>query len=203
MDHIYGGKESRQLYRALMRREILFFALLHDIRGSLTSLMGWHSMLEEDAGLPWSSMGRSIDGLRQSSVDFTATNQSEGTVTRVSIGAALCDFSSSSTVNWDVIGNGFVLVDLTRLLSALELAAPDRIEVCTVDGRVLLKLQGLPGRGVKCLESQTSKELIALSEIEGRDWGVVLLKETVRTVSGSTISVTGANSVTISLRSEV
>jgi hypothetical protein len=181
-----------------MGREILFFALLHEIRGSLTSLMGWHSILEGEGGLALDSMGRSIEGLRQSSVEFSSTIRPglDGDV--VNLGLKLREFSS----DWEVVGDARVYLDICRLLSALELAGPSRIEVSKDSGRVVLQLMDLSARGVRCLESQTSKELLALAEVDGRDWGVVLLKETVRTVTGSTISVTDATSVSISFVEE-
>mgnify|MGYP006081424527 CR=1 FL=1 len=193
---------QRRFCRALMGREILFFALLHDIRGSLTSLMGWHSMLEGEANPSWSGLGRSIEGLRMSSVGFAGTSGTVDELSLVDLGVMLRTFSSSCESKWEVIGDAHVYIDDTRLLCALELASPSRIEISNDDGRVILHLMGLPRRGVECLESQTSKELIALAGIEGRDWGVVLLKETVRNVRGSTISVIGPNSVTVSLNGE-
>jgi hypothetical protein len=193
-----GDLAQRILHRALMRREILFFALLHDIRGSLTSLMGWHSMMDEDGQVPWAGMGRSIEGLRLSTVEFSNSVSPTGGRDFVDLGARLQNFRA----DWDVVGEGRVDIDIIRLLSALELAEPSRIEVSNSNGLVLLQIKGLGRRGVVCLESQTSKELLALAEIEGRDWGVVLLKETVRGVRGSTISVTDATTVTIELSSE-
>jgi hypothetical protein len=159
-----GLVEQRRLCRALMGREILFFALLHDIRGSLTSLMGWHSMLEGETNPSWSGLGRSIEGLRMSSVEFAGTSGTVDELSLVDLGVILRTFSASCESELEVIGDALVYVDDTRLLCALELASPSRIE--------------------------------------GRDWGVVLLKETVRNVRGSTISVTGPNSVTVSINGE-
>jgi hypothetical protein len=144
-------------------------------------------------------MGRSIEGLRQRSVEFSDTIKPCGSMEVVRLGEILRDFNP----DWEVSGDGTVSVDVNRLLSALELASPSRIGVSKDNGRVLLHITGLPERGIACLESQTSTELLALAALEGRDWGVVLLKETVRAVGGSTISVTDTTSVTIGFDSEV
>ena len=158
-----------------MSQELLNHALLHDLRGSATALMGWQSLLDPPDQKAVVGIERTVDAL-------IATIRLYGShIPR------LADVSADVSVIAGLLGIDFegeedeIALCPHRLEAALELASPSRLTMNSLsEGRFELILYGLPKEGLALLATLQSHQVVAVTASGGRVLGTCLFKEVVR-----------------------
>ena len=180
---------ERKTLCALMRQELLIHALLHDIRGSATSLMGWQEMLPDVGGKAISGLGRSVSGLVGCIQLFSSAPEAPRP-------SEPCDLESVAR-NLDIPLEGELEafeLDTSRLEAASWMAGATGFSVQRTPGapgcedKMELRIQGLPSAGIRLLLSPQSQSLLAAAKENGPVLGACLFKEVVRGVRGDYVS---------------
>ncbi len=182
-------QDERKTLCALMRQELLIHALLHDLRGSATSLMGWQGMLPDVGGKAVSGLGRSVKGFVDCIQLFSGAPEEPRP-------SEPCDMESvAKNLEISVLGKVAPFeLDARRLEAASWLAGATGFSVHSPAGgfgergKVELQIQGLPIAGIRLLFSPQSKDLLLAVRENGPVLGVCLFKEVVRGVRGDYVS---------------
>lgn len=168
----------------LMRQELIFHALMHDLRGGMTSLMGWQSLLEDQNSKAVEGLGRSISGIGRCIRLFSGAPEPGWPETG-------CDLTKI-TQNLGIDFEGpvdLVEIDSQRLEAASWMAGATGIRSKRLDGqRVEIQIVGLPVLGLRLLLSPQSASVLAAAEVDGPILGTCLFKEVVRGVRGDYVS---------------
>jgi hypothetical protein len=172
-----------------MCQELLIHGLLHDLRGSATSLMGWQSLLPESAGKAVGGLERSIDGLIGTLRLFSGAPEPGGpkepcalAVVADNLGLSVegdpppfeLDADRLEAACWKAAATG-----LSAQIVADVHGGPDRLE---------LKIFGLAPAGIRLLLSTQSSALVEAAKQSGPVLGACLFKEVVRGVRGDYVS---------------
>jgi hypothetical protein len=182
-------QEERETLCALMRQELLSHALLHDLRGSATSLMGWQELLPVVGGKAVSGLGRSVAGLVECIQLFSSAPESPPP-------SKPCALESVAR-RLDIPVQGEVEafeLDTNRLEAASWMAGATGFAVHRFTGgpggkdKMELQIQGLPTEGIRLLFSPQSQGLLRAARKNGPVLGVCLFKEVVRGVRGDYVS---------------
>ena len=163
-----------------MAKELLSHALLHDLRGNLTALLGWHSLLGEQEGPAYGGLERSIASLEANVALYSGVRSPECAHdhVRVSELAARVEIDSTGL-------DPFVIVDADRFEAASALAGLTGLRVLSVDASfVEIELHGCSEAGIRLLQSPHSEALVEAFGARSSVLGVCLFKEVVRGVRG-------------------
>ena len=180
---------------------MLIHALLHDVRGSLTSLMGWHSIIEMKDGdgslqRPLGGLERSIAGLQEKVVLFAGTPDTTREVWRGDVAAMLRESGVVPVVSGEGHGGCWP----GGLIAAIEAAAPESAEVLPVAGEGCeVRLRGVQAGAVELLRSPSSPEIIEAIDRRSRGWGALLIKESMRGLKGAAIRFPDATTIALFL----
>jgi hypothetical protein len=176
--------ESRSRLCTLMTQELIFHALLHDLRGNATTLMGWQSLLKDQNAKAVAGLGRSVDGLTETIQHFA--------------GAPEAGWPETSAVIEDVaerLGIGFegesfpVEIAEGRLEAACWLSGAQGLSIKRLpEKRAEIRLVGLQKEGLRLLFSPQSVEILSAAREPSPTLGTCLFKEVVRGVRGDYVS---------------
>ena len=165
--------EARALWCVVMRQELVFHALLHDLRGNTTTLMGWHSLLGEVDEKPFAGLERSIDGLLSLIESFAGANEGgwpDHSVLLEPIAKDLGVEFSGETGPVELCGNRF---EAACWLSGVQTISVEH----THDAKVTIRLSGLQDEGLRLLLSPQSGKILAAVQDPGPVLGTCLFKE--------------------------
>jgi len=178
-----------------MGRELLSNALLHDLRGNLTALLGWHSLLTEREGSAYGGLERSISALESTVALYSGLSPAmlvEGGVLVSALAERVDVLHSGEDVRVEVDGN--------RFEAACALAGVTEMVVRDVQqDTVWLDLHGCPGAGLRLLQSPHSVALVEAFDAKTPVLGVCLFKEVVRGVRGEYVCKEDAGILSLGL----
>lgn len=168
----------------LMRQELIFHALMHDLRGGMTALMGWQSLLADQNSKAVQGLGRSISGIGRCIRLFSGSPEPSWPETG-------CDLTKIARD----LGIGFegpadlVEIDSQRLEAASWMAGATGMRSKKLPGqRMEIQIEGLPALGLRLLLSPQSASVLSAAEVDGPIIGTCLFKEVVRGVRGDYVS---------------
>ena len=167
-----------------MRQELILHALMHDLRGGVTSLLGWQSLLGGQNSKAVGGLGRSIAGLSEC-IDLFSRAPEPGWP------EAPYDLSQLA----EILGIEFegpadlVEIDGERLEAASWMAGATGFSTQRLDSqRIEIQIKGLPFLGLRLLRSPQSADILSAAQVDGPILGTCLFKEVVRGVRGDYVS---------------
>lgn len=174
---------ARAECRETLVRELLLRTFAHDVRGAVMGVMGWAELATmEGLQLP-SGLGRSLDRLTQIVTRYDEIAMYER-LEDVDLGVLLPQVLGITPTGQAVPAR----VSTMRLVSALELAAPERAELSEEQRggrtRVRLRLTGLPPEGVQLAMVPNYEDLATRIHERSRALGCCLLRVVARSSGG-------------------
>jgi hypothetical protein len=183
--HWIGTQQTRSLVREVILRELVMRVLLHDLRGSLTAVRGWVELLGMD-GLPLpGGLTRSVQGFqavveRYGSVDWPGAPGPDQPDILPLVRRAL------GVPTNDQPGPG--PVDSLRLIAALELVAPRRVEMLFEGPKdhpiQVLRVHGLDAEAQAMGLTPHHDQILARLGAPDAALGICMLQEVARAAQG-------------------
>lgn len=173
----------RAACREALIRELLLRTFAHDVRGAVMGVMGWVELAAMEGGRVPAGLNRSLDRLNKVVARYDDLGAARAPAP-VNLAPLL-----EAVVAGPVEGEGHeARVDVLRLLSAVELAAPTRAHLSMQlrggRSRLLLRLEGLPTEGVQLAMAPHYEPLMEHVNRRDRELGVCLLRVVARAGDG-------------------
>ncbi len=180
--------EARAACRSALERELLLRSYCHDIAGAVMGTMGWVDLARMDGTRLPPQLEQGLQRMGDLVTTYRDQLQSDRGCTERRLDELLPALGLACQGE-----AGRARVSELRLGSALELAAPSRVELSETEDKVRILLFGLPDEALRSVASPHFDKLKIWLAAKDARLGVALLRVVVRSASGEVACSSGSD----------
>ena len=176
--------EARAACRDALEREMLFRSFSHDVAGAVMGTLGWVDLARMDGVELPPQVDKGLNRMNELVEQYRETLEAHGNNASGPVEPLLDLLGIPHTGH-----GGRAALDPLRLVSALELAAPQRVELNRSDDALRMTLHGLPEDAVRSAACPHFDTLQSWIRARDRRLGVGLLRVVTRSAGGEVYTV--------------